>query len=68
MLLDELDWWDHKFPCEGGYLDQPYTLMQDLRMVRLAIEHQKNSQSKASSYDDQLQALKKQALAQAGVR
>ena len=30
-------------PVEGSYLDQPWTLMQDLRQVRKAIQHKENS-------------------------
>jgi hypothetical protein len=66
VLLDELDWWERKFPFEGGYFDQPHTLMQDLRAVRLAISHHRNAEAKKDQFEDQVAAAAAEARKRAG--
>jgi hypothetical protein len=65
-LLEEIEWWGRQFPCEGGLLDQPSTLINDLRRVRTAIQHYRNSQENAEKMLDQIGSLRQQAMSMAG--
>jgi hypothetical protein len=67
-LLYELERWNNALPHAGGYFDQPYTLMNDLRMVRKAVDHYHNSQDAAKGMEDQVAEARKQAFAMAGVK
>lgn len=66
-LLEELELYG-AMPCEGGYLDQPYTLMMDLRIARVARQQWRNSQLKAEDDDlaSKIAAARQRALGLAG--
>jgi len=64
-LLDELEYWN-TMPLSGGLLEQPYTLMADLRAVRRARVDQANSKLVSESLQDKVDALKTQAYQMAG--
>lgn len=44
----------------GGLLDQPITLMADLRIVRVARSHHHTSKSKTAGFQDQIAQLAQQ--------
>jgi len=67
ILYDDLREW-HALPCEGGYLDQPWTLMQDLRMVRTALRHRQSTVALRAETRGEYDDLAKQASAMAGVQ
>jgi len=65
VLLEELEGWD-VLPCSGGYLQQPFTLMADLRAVRAARQENEKRLADKQAYAAQNKALAAQAFAQAG--
>ena len=55
-LLEELEVWS-VLPHMGGYLDQPITLMADLRTVRIARSHHENAKQASSGLQAQVDQL-----------
>lgn len=67
VLYNELQGWGQELPYAGGFFDQPWTLMQDLRTVRIAIQHRRNALALQADRQDEIDDLAAQARAMAGL-
>ena len=64
-LYGELQAWQ-ALPVQGGYLDQPATLMLDLETVRNAIRDKRAADRRKEEQADRIEELRQRALKAAG--
>ncbi|NIV33090.1 MAG: hypothetical protein GWN58_27675 [Anaerolineae bacterium] len=67
VLYNDLRRWGQDLPCTGGYFDQPWTLMQDLKTVKTAIQHRQNALDLQADMQTEIDDLAVQARAMAGL-
>ena len=60
VLFEELGCYGNPLPISGGYLNQPHSLMQDLRVVRTAKEHWEWAQRYKAEHADQYERIGQQ--------